>query len=117
MKVIETRCDFSDYPAKEQELDAERHAYLQKKYQPHAFLLKVDGTWAHLTFDGGQMKHKFYEGKNLFQMFNEIKETHPNHKLKYIINKGLEDYLRDVRKKEMAIAKRQLTINFNGHTK
>jgi hypothetical protein len=51
---------------------------------------------------------------NLYQMFNEIKQTHPNHKLKYIINKGLEDYLRDVRQKEHVIAKRQLTINFNG---
>jgi hypothetical protein len=46
-------------------------------------------------------------------MYTEITRTHPNHKLKYIINKGLEDYLRDVRQKEQAIAKRQLTINFN----
>lgn len=104
------RLNFSDYSAKEQEADAERHAYLKKKYQPHAFLLKVSGTWAHMTFDGGKMQHKFYEGKNLYQMFNEIKQTHPNHKLKYIINEGLENYLRDVRKKEQAIAKRQLTI-------
>lgn len=116
-EVTEQRLPFSDYPAEEQEQDAERHAYLQKKYQPHAFLLKVSGTWAHLTFDGGKMQHKFYEGKNLYQMFNEIKETHPNHKLKYIINKGLEDYLRDVRKKEMAINKLQLMIDFNGRTK
>ena len=73
----EQRLNFSDYSAEEQERDAERHTYLQKKYQPHAFLLKVSGTWAHITFDGGEMQHKFYDGKNLYQMFNEIKQTHP----------------------------------------
>ena len=113
-QMTEQRIPFPDYTPEEQERDAERHAYLQKKYQPHAFLLKVSGTWAHITFDGGEMQHKFYDGMNLYQMFNEIKQTHPNHKLKYIINKGFEDYLRDVRQKEQAIAKRQLTINFNG---
>lgn len=110
--MTEQRLDFSDYPAKEQERDAERHAYLQKKYQPHAFLLKVSGTWAHITFDGGEMQHKFYEGKNLYQMYTEITRTHPNHKLKYVINQGLENYLRDVRQKEQAIKAKQLSINF-----
>lgn len=113
MKWKQGRLGFSDYSAAEQEADAERHAYLQKKYQPHAFLLKVSGTWAHITFNGGEMQHKFYDGMNLYQMYNTITRTHPNHKLKYIINKGLEDYLRDVRQKEQAIAKRQLSINFN----
>lgn len=107
------RIDFSDYPIEQQERDFERRQYLKKKYQPHAFLLKVDGVWAHLTFSGGGMQHKFYEGKNLYQTFNEIKETHPDHKLKYIINKGIEDYLRDVRKKEIMIKKLQKTIDFN----
>lgn len=111
-KIEEQRLKFSDYPAEEQERDAERHAYLQKKYQPHAFLLKVSGTWAHITFDGGEMQHKFYDGMNLYQMYTEITRTHPNHKLKYIINKGLEDYLRDVRQKEQAIKAKQLSINF-----
>lgn len=110
----EQRIPFPDYTPEEQEADVERHAYLQKKYQPHAFLLKVSGTWAHITFDGGEIQHKFYDGMNLYQMYTEITRTHPNHKLKYIINKGFEDYLRDVRQKEQAIAKRQLTINFNG---
>ena len=39
----EQRLDFSDYPAKEQEKDVERFKFLEKKYQPHIFLLKVDG--------------------------------------------------------------------------
>ena len=34
--------------------------------------------------------------------------------MKYIINKGLECYLRDKRKKELALKSKQLTINFNG---
>ena len=108
------RIDFPDYSAEQQEQDMERFKQLEKKYQPHIFLLKVDGEWASMTFTGGEVKHKFYEGMNLYQTFNAVKESHPNHKMKYIINKGLEYYLRQQRKKEQAIARRQLSINFNG---
>ena len=107
----ELRLDFSDYPAKEQEKDVERFKLLEKKYQPHIFLLKFDGLWASMTFSDG-VKHKFYEGMNLFQTFNKVKETHPNHKMKYIMNEGLENYLRDMRKRELARKSLQLNIDF-----
>lgn len=107
------RIDFPDYSAKQQERDVERFKVLEKKYQPHIFLLKVDGVWASMTFTNG-VQHKFYEGMNLYQTFNAVKESHPNHKMKYIINKGLEYYLRQERKKEQALKAKQLTINFNG---
>ena len=105
----EQRLDFSDYPAKEQEKDVERFKFLEKKYQPHIFLLKFDGLWASMTFSDG-VKHTFYEGMNLFQTFNKVKESHPNHKMKYIINKGLENYLREQRKKELSIKSLQLNL-------
>jgi hypothetical protein len=105
----EQRLDFSDYPAKEQEKDVERFKLLEKKYQPHIFLLKFDGLWASMTFSDG-VKHTFYDGMNLYQTYNKVKETHPNHKMKYIINKGLENYLREQRKKELSRKSLQLNL-------
>lgn len=107
----EQRLNFSDYSAEEQEADVERFKRLEKKYQPHIFLLKFDGMWASMTFNDG-VKHTFYEGMNLFQTFNKVKETHPNHKMKYIMNEGLENYLRDMRAKEQRIKNKQLTLGF-----
>ncbi|MBQ7412650.1 MAG: hypothetical protein IJ077_08575 [Eubacterium sp.] len=106
------RIDFPDYPAKEQEKDVERFKLLEKKYQPHIFLLKFDGLWASMTFTGGKIRHKFYEGMNLYQTFNAVKKTHPFHKMKYIMNEGLENYLRDMRKKELSRKSLQLNIDF-----
>ena len=106
----EQRLDFSDYPAKEHEKHVERFKQLEKKRQPHIFLLKVDGLWASMTFTGGEIHHKFYEGMNLYQTFNAVKETHPNHKMKYIMNDGLENYLREQRKKELSIKSLQLNL-------
>ena len=107
----EQRLDFSDYPAKEQEKDVERFKFLEKKYQPHIFLLKFDGLWASMTFSDG-VKHTFYEGMNLFQTFNKVKETHPNHKMKYIMNDGLENYLRDQYRIKQRFIKNQLQISW-----
>ena len=105
----EQRLNFSDYPEAEQIRDVERHEYLKKKYQPHIFLLKVDGLWASMTFHDG-VKHTFYEGMNLYQTFNKVKETHPNHKMKYIINQGIENYLKEARRKEQLIKAKQLSL-------
>lgn len=105
------RIDFPDYSAEQQERDVERFKRLEKKYQPHIFLLKFDGIWASMTFSDG-IKYRFYEGMNLYQTFNKVKETHPKHKMKYIINQGLENYLRDMHRKEQIIKSKQLSINF-----
>jgi hypothetical protein len=107
----ELRINFPDYTVEEQERDVERFKRLEKKYQPHIFLLKFDGIWASMTFSDG-IKHRFYEGMNLYQTFNKVKETHPNHKMKYIINQGLENYLREQRRKEQILKSKQLSINF-----
>lgn len=103
------RLNFSDYSAKEQEADVERFKELEKKYQPHIFLLKFDGLWASMTFHDG-VKHTFYEGMNLYQTFNKVKETHPFHKMKYIINQGLENYLREQYRKEQVLKAKQLSM-------
>lgn len=112
--VKQLRIPFPDYTVKQQERDVERFKQLEKMYQPHIFLLKVDGMWASLTFSGGKVSPKFYEGMDLYQTFNAVKKSYPLHKMKYIINQGLENYLRDVRKKKQAAARRQLSIDFNG---
>lgn len=97
----EQRFNFSDYSAKEQEADVKRFIDASKKvHKPTLFVLKVDGEWAHLDL---KMKHKFYGDKNLFQMYNEVKRTHPNHNLKYIINEGIENYLREMKRREQKI--------------
>lgn len=106
------RINFPDYSAEEQERDVERFKYLEQKYRPHAFILKVDGVYAHLILSAGKPLHKFYEGKNLFETYYELKDQFPQHKIKCLMNKGLEDYLRNVRKKEQAIKSRQLKISF-----
>lgn len=104
------RIPFPDYSAEQHEADVEKFKQLEKKRQPHIFLLKFDGLWASMTFTGGEVHHKFYEGMNLYQTFNAVKETHPFHKMKYIINKGLENYLREQRKKELSIKSLQLNL-------
>lgn len=106
----EQRLNFSDYSAKEQEADVERFKFLEKKYQPHIFLLKFDGLWASMTFTGGKISPKFYEGMNLYQTFDAVKKTHPFHKMKYIINQGLENYLREQYRKEQLIKAKQLEL-------
>lgn len=106
----EQRLDFSDYSAEQQERDVKRFIDASKRvHKPTLFVLKVDGEWAHLDL---KMKHKFYGDKNLFQMYNEVKQTHPEHNLKYIINEGLENYLRDMlpRKQQAQKNSKQLTI-------
>lgn len=103
------RIPFPDYPAKEQEQDLERFKLLENKYQPHIFLLKFDGLWASMTFTNG-IKYNFYENMNLYQTYNKVKETHPNHKMKYIMNEGLENYLRDQYRIKQKITKYQLQI-------
>jgi hypothetical protein len=105
----EQRFNFSDYSAQEQEADVKRFIDASKRvHKPTLFVLKVDGEWAHLDL---KMKYKFYGDKNLFQMYNEVKRTHPEHNLKYIINKGLENYLREMKRRERKV--KQLRIDFS----
>ena len=110
---MEQRLNFSDYSAEEQERDIEKFKRLEKesleKNNQHIFLLRVNGIWAHMSFYDG-LKYKFYDGKNLIDTWKEIVKTNPNCRIKFIMNEGLENYLRDVRKKQMLV--KQLEINF-----
>jgi hypothetical protein len=104
-QVKEPRLPFSDYPAKEQERDAMRSRFRQ------VYLMKVDGKWAHFTIIDGKDDYDSYEG-DLTQTYYEVKRKLPQHVVKVIQNKGLEDYLRDMlpKKKQAQTNIKQLTI-------
>lgn len=112
--IEEQRLSFEDYTAEEQERDVVRAMKLKEKYQPHLYLLKIEGMWCHLTFSGCtyRPKHHFYENKNLLETYEEIKESYKGYKIKYIMNQGLENYLRDMYKKELKVRALQKTIDF-----
>lgn len=68
--------------------------------------------WSHIRITN-KIEPYFYENKNLFQVYNEIKESYPQHRVKYIINQGLENYLKEEYKKKKIIEAKQLQIKFN----
>jgi len=109
------RLNFSDYSAEQQESDVLKYMRLKETYRPHLYLLKINGMWSHITLTPNTYRPTphFYEGKNLFQVYNEIKKDYPEYKVKYIINQGLEDYLKDEYKKKQAIDSRIKQIKFN----
>ena len=94
------RFNFSDYPAKEQEADAARHAKAQNmlKVPKHVYLMKVSGEWAHfIVGQNGKDDIDFYGDMDLGGVYNRLKITRPEYTAKVIRNRGLEDYLRDHR--------------------
>ena len=103
MKSVETRIDFPDYSAEEQERDAKRVRLIR-----HAYLMKVDGEWAHLIIGQNEYRH-YYGKKNLTEVYYELKENFPNYKPFVIRNEGLENYLRDMKPKSKV---KELTIPF-----
>ena len=111
--MIEQRLPFSDYPAEEQEQDAKRAKRL--KVIRHAYLMKIDGEWAHfIVGTRGVDDIDYYDEMKLPEVYEKLKRTRPEYTPKVIMNEGLENYLRDRRpefKKRMA---KQLTINFDG---
>lgn len=106
------RLNFSDYSAEQQEADAKKAHRL--KVIRHAYLMKVDGEWAHFII-GTQGKDDidYYGDMELAEVYRKLQRTRPEYTPKVIINKGLEDYLRDHRAEYKRRNVRQLTINFN----
>lgn len=102
------RLSFSDYSAKEQERDAMKSRFKQ------VYLMKVDGEWGHFTIIDGEDDIDFHKG-DLTETYFELKARFPEHTVKVIQNKGLENYLRDKRpeivKKRLSNV-RELKINF-----
>lgn len=109
----ELRLDFPDYSVAEQERDAERAKRL--KVIRHAYLMKINGEWAHFIIGQGGEDIDFYDDLKLPMVCKKLKKKFPEHQPRVIMNEGLENYLRD-RRSEIMRKKRykQLTINFNG---
>ena len=104
------RIDFPDYSAEEQERDAKRAKRL--KIIRHAYLMRIDGEWAHFIVSQNGDDIGYYDEMKLPEVYEKLKRTRPEYTPKVIMNEGLENYLRDRRlefKKHMA---KQLTINF-----
>ena len=112
-EVIEGRLNFSDYSAKEQEADYKKAHRL--KVIRHAYLMKVDGEWAHFIIGTrGKDDIGFYEDRTLDEVYYKLSRERPDYTPKVIQNKGLEDYLRDHRAEYKKNKHRELTLNFNG---
>ena len=102
------RLNFSDYTAKQQEADARKAKRL--KVPHHAYLMKIDGEWAHfIVGQNGKDDYDFYEEMTLTAVYNKLKREKPEYTVKVIRNEGLENYLRDRRGKRKV---RQLRIDF-----
>jgi hypothetical protein len=99
------RLDFPDYPAKEQERDAMRSCFKQ------IYLMRVDGKWAHYGIIDRQEDFDTHDG-DLTETYFELKNKFPEHRMRVIQNKGLEDYLRDMlpKKRQAKTNCKQLTI-------
>ena len=106
----EQRLNFSDYSAAEQEADVKKHLAKASKTIRHAYILKVDGEWAHFIVNEKADNYAFYGKANLFDVYNSIKEDYPNHKPRVIINEGLTEYLRLRKKQAEMIKAKQLTL-------
>lgn len=106
------RLDFSDYSAEEQERDANKKPLL--KVIRHAYLMKIDGEWAHFIIGkGGKDDIDFYEDQTLEEVYRKLTKSRPEYKLKVIMNEGLENYLRDRREEYKKNKAKQLLINFS----
>lgn len=92
----ELRLNFSDYPAIEQEYDSLR---IIKKVPKHVYLLKIDGEWCSFIVkkDGGDDDIKYFEDRELPEVYKWLKKHRSEYTVKVIQNKGLEDYLRSRR--------------------
>ena len=105
------RFNFSDYSAEQQEIDAQRIRPI--KVIRHAYLMKINGEWAHFIVGQSGEDIDYYEDLKLDQVYKKVKEKYPEHTPKVIQNQGLENYLKD-RRPEIMKRKhfKQLSINF-----
>lgn len=105
----EQRFDFPDYRATEQERDAQR-AKKRKIIIRHAYLMRIDGEWAHFIINQKCDDIHYYEGKKLMDVCSELKRTRPEYTPKVIRNEGLENYLRDRRREMQKRMPKQLKL-------
>lgn len=106
MNSKELRIPFPDYPPEEQEKDAKR-----LRLKRNAYMLKVDGEWAHFIIGFGKKGEdiKFYPNLEMTEVYDKIKENFPDFKPMVLDNVHLCNYLRDVKQRQ---EKNQLKIKF-----
>lgn len=110
--VKQLRIDFPDYSAKEQETDAKKAHRL--KVIRHAYLMKIDGEWAHfIVGTRGVDDIDFYGDRKLDEVYYKLSRERPDYTPKVIQNEGLENYLRDRRAEFVKKRNRQLSIDFS----
>lgn len=109
-EVTEQRLPFSDYTPEEQEQDAKRAKRL--KVIRHAYLMRIDGEWAHFIVSQKGDDIDYYDEMKLPQVVDRLKRTRPEYTPKVIMNEGLENYLRDRRPEFKKRRGRQLTLEF-----
>jgi hypothetical protein len=109
-EVIEQRIPFSDYPAEEQERDAKRAKRL--KIIRHAYLMRIDGEWAHFIVTQKGDDIGYYDDLKLPEVYEKLKRKRPEYTPKVIQNEGLENYLRDRRPEFKKRRGRLLTLEF-----
>lgn len=102
----EQRLNFSDYSAEQQEQDAKRAKRI--KVIRHAYLMRVNGEWAHFIVSQKGDDIGYYGNMELTEVYEKLKRERPEYTPRVIKNEGLENYLRDRKPKT-----RQLQINFN----
>lgn len=111
IEVIEQRLPFSDYTPEQQEQDAKRAKRL--KVIRHAYLMKIDGEWAHfIVGTRGVDDIDFYGDRKLDEVYYKLSRERPEYTPKVIMNEGLENYLRDRRAEFVKKRNKQLSIDF-----
>jgi predicted ABC-class ATPase len=95
MKSVETRIDFPDYTAENQERDARRYLEKQKK---DIYIVKVNGHYGAYMPDGDDfISYGNCKAKDLTEFYNVahkyFKSLKINHRFHCVHNKGIEDYI------------------------
>lgn len=109
--MTEQRIPFPDYTPEEQEADAKKAHRL--KVIRHAYLMKVDGEWAHfIVGTRGKDDIDFYGDRKLDEVYYRLSRERPEYTPKVIQNEGLENYLRDHRAEYKKKINRQLSLDF-----
>lgn len=99
------RINFPDYTAEEQDADAKKMKKI--KVIRHAYLMRVDGEWAHFIVNQKGDDIGYYGDMKLTEVYEKLKRERPEYTPRVISNEGLENYLRDRKPKP-----RQLRITF-----
>ena len=74
-----------------------KSAHTSIKILRHAYLMRIEGVWSHYIISQRGEDIEFYPGLELIDVFYKLKETRPDYTPRVIYNKGIEDYLKDIK--------------------